>query len=177
MNLSPTQVGAFFTIVPLLMFALSPVIGRLYDHSQGDYATIGLLLCAIACIIQSVASFLVNITAILLAFALRGFGCGFFQSPNNTRILTSLPPDKTAVSSSIASTARSFGIGLGVSFASIIMTQDMAIAGYHGPVLLAGPEIIAHSSGFSLLLGGLICIIAVAISRRWHGREGEEIRS
>lgn len=168
-NMSPTLVGGLFMIVPLLMFAISPVIGSLYDRSQRDYAAAGLVICAAACLVQSAASVTICIWAILLAFAMRGIGSGFFQGPNNTRILTSLPPDKTAISSSIGSTGRAFGIGLGVSLASIAMTLDLSGAGYHGPVLAAGPGLLAHASAIALLLGSGICIAAIAVDVLWRG--------
>lgn len=176
MGMNPSLVGELFMIVPLLMFLVSPLIGGLYDRTRHDYATAGLVICAGACILQCAASLTISVWAVLLAFAMRGIGSGFFQGPNNTRILTSLPPDRTAISSSIGSTGRALGIGIGVSLASIAMTLDLGLAGYQGPILAAGPGLLAHASGTALLLGAGICFAAIAMAVLWQDRSEEGSR-
>ena len=173
MGYTPTRVGLFFLIIPVLMFVVSPLIGKIYDRNHADYATAGLSIIALSCLVQSAASIAVSVWLIILAFVLRGIGSGFFQGPNNTEILTSLPREKTAISSSVASTARTFGIAVGVSVASISMTLELAIFGYQGPVPDADPGILAGATSITLLIGVGICIIAVIISRfRRHCASG-----
>ncbi len=174
LGFTPTSSGMSLMMIPLMMIVVSPVVGWLYDRHRMDYPTSGLILVAISCIVQAIASFLVNCEIILVALCLRGIGSGLFQGPNNTEILHSLDPEKTAMSSSVASASRTLGIALGVSFACIFMSMGSGYSGQSGPVLSQGVESMRYACGITLFAAGIVCILVVFLSGLGRDRKDND---
>jgi len=165
MGYKPLQVGILFMLVPLIMMLSSPVSGWLYDKYHWKYTTgLGMLMVAIACALQGYASQETDLRLIVVAFIIRGIGSGIFQGPNFTEVLNALPMDKTALASSIASTARNLGTALGVSIATILLSIELFIAGYAGEPLSAGPIMLANAIGRILMISGALCALSATAS-------------
>lgn len=165
MSYSPSQVGLLFMLVPLAMMLASPLGGRLYDKYHSKYASgLSMLISAISFILLGYGYLIGNLGIIIGSLFLWGIGQGLFTSPNTTETMISLPREKTAIASSVSTTAKSLGGALGVSFASIFTLVGLNISGYTGNMLLAGSQLLSNSISTIMFIAGGLCIIATITS-------------
>lgn len=165
MDYNPSQVGLLFMLVPLTMIFAAPMGGRLYDRYHSKYAAgLGVLISAVSFILLGYAYLIMNLGLMVIALLLWGVGNGLFTSPNNTETLSALPREKTAIASSVSTTAKSLGGALGVSFASIFMTISLNTAGYSGEVLSASPSLLSNSISIIMFITGVLCIISAVVA-------------
>jgi predicted MFS family arabinose efflux permease len=173
MGYRPSQVGMIFLISPAVMVVAAPVAGWLYDRRRTPYyATIGMLVTAVAFFILSAMALSRNIIGILAGFGLLGLGIGFFQTPNTTAIMSALPAKKLSTASSVSATSRNLGMSLGVSFGSILLSVQLAYAGYTGSILEADPSLLAGAVSGIMVLSGVICLLVAGLTLK-GGRPGE----
>lgn len=165
MDYNPSQVGLIFMMVPLAMMFAAPLGGKLYDKYHSKYAAgIGVLISGISFILLSYAYQMMNLSLMIFSLLLWGAGNGLFTSPNTTETMSALPREKTAIASSISTTAKSLGGALGVSFATILLTVSLNNAGYNGEVLQAGSTLLSNSISSIMLITGVLCIMATMTS-------------
>jgi hypothetical protein len=117
-----------------------------------------------ALLLLAVLSTRMELLLIVLAFIPMTIGMVLFQSPNNTEIMSSLPVEKIGIASSVSATVRNLGMALGVSFASILLSVSTSHAGYSGPVLLAGPEILSSAFSLIMVISALLTLFAAGVS-------------
>jgi len=164
---TPSQVGLIYLIVPAIMVIGAPVIGWIYDKHQFRYlAALGMAIMAVSMIrLGSLAASLgSDPRQMLFAFVFLGIGGAFFQSPNNTETMRSLPRDKINIASSFTATIRNLGMALGVSFSGVLVSLQLARAGYYGTLLEAGPVLLSSTVSRVMMLAGLLCIIGTVVS-------------
>lgn len=165
MNYTPSQVGLFFMLPPLVMMFAAPLSGWLYDKYHWKYASaIGLLVMALSFFLQGYSFAAASFVLILAAFALRGVGDGIFQSINSAEVMNALPLEKVAIASSVSSTVGNLGNALGAMTAGILLVFSLNSAGYAGPVFSAGPTLLANSIGGIMVVAGALCLVAMATS-------------
>jgi hypothetical protein len=106
---------------------------------------------------------------LLLTFVFMGIGGVLFQSPNNTEIMRALPRSKINIASSFSATVRNLGMALGVSFSSLLVSLQLAQAGYYGTLVDAGPALLSATISSVIILAGLLCLIGsfVSVYRGW----------
>lgn len=124
----------------------APVTGWIYDKHQFRYlAALGMMIMAISMILLGyiAGSIGSDTRLLLLTFVSLGIGGVFFQSPNNTEIMRALPRAKINIASSFTATIRNLGMALGVSFSGILVSLQLAQAGYSGTLVEAGPELLS----------------------------------
>ena len=121
-------------------------------------------IAAISFILLGYGYLIGNLCIIIGALFLWGIGQGLFTSPNSTETMISLPREKTAIASSVSTTAKSLGGALGVSFASIFTLVGLNISGYTGNMLLAGSQLLSNSISTIMFIAGGLCIIATITS-------------
>ncbi len=165
MGYRPAQVGMIFLITPAFMVIMAPIAGWLYDRRRTPYyATLGTLMTACAFFILAYSALTMNLAGIIGGFVMFGIGFGFFQTPNNTAIMSALPAKQLSVASSVTATARNLGMALGVSFGSILISVQLAMAGYSGEVLGAAPPVLASTIAGIMTLSGVLCVIAAMLT-------------
>lgn len=165
MGYRPSQVGMIFLINPAAMVIMAPVAGWLYDHRRTPYyATAGMAVSAAAFFILAYCAITRNIAGIVGGFALLGIGLGLFQTPNNTAIMSALPSKHLSIASSVTATGRNLGMALGVSLGSILLSVQLATAGYYGEVVSADPSLLASSISMVMVLSGLMCVIVTVLT-------------
>jgi EmrB/QacA subfamily drug resistance transporter len=121
MGYNPLQTGIILMFVPIAMLFASPLAGKLYDKYHWKYAAgFGALISTASFVLLGYAYLMKNLTLILFSLLLWGVGYGLFTSPNTSEALVALPLEKTAIASSVATTARSLGGSIGVSFATVL---------------------------------------------------------
>jgi len=164
---TPSQVGLIYLIVPAIMVIGAPVIGWIYDNHQFRYlAALGMMIMPISMMFLGYLATSIGSDPrlMLLAFVFLGIGGAFFQSPNNTETMRSLPRDKINIASSFTATIRNLGMALGVSFSGILVSLQLAQAGYYGSILGAGPVLLSATIGRVMMLAGILCLIGTMVS-------------
>jgi MFS family permease len=123
LHLSPSFMGLLFLAAPVFTIVLAPVTGRMTDR-------IGPRLPASTGVLMTMAAFLVGmflgidshwaLAAVLMA--LTGLGQGFFNTPNQTALIASVPREYRGFATGMVQ--MSFGLGslLGTSLGSVLLT-------------------------------------------------------
>jgi predicted MFS family arabinose efflux permease len=173
MGFSPTQVGLVYLIVPLVIVAVSPVSGWLYDRRPWPwYGIVGMAVVTAAFVLLGMLARMHSLAWMSGLFVVLGLGSGLFQSPNNTEIMNSLPRAQLAVASSVSAAVRNLGMTVGVALASVLLALQLRMAGYGGPALEAEKGLLAGAIGRVLLVSGLLSAAAAIILLR--GRRGRK---
>jgi MFS family permease len=100
----------------------------------------------------------------IISFVIMGTGSALFQSPINTEIMSALPKSKLGTASSLSSAIRNLGMALGVSVSSILLAQQLAVAGYQGSILEASPEVLSLSISNVMIIAGVLCLLGAAVA-------------
>jgi EmrB/QacA subfamily drug resistance transporter len=167
MGYTPSQVGLIYLIIPAIMVIGSPLTGWIYDKHQFRFmAALGMLIMAISMMLLGylAASIGRDPRLLLLTFVFMGIGGVLFQSPNNTEIMRALPREKINIASSFTATIRNLGMALGVSFSGILVSLQLAQAGYYGTLVQAGPGLLSMTISRVMMLAGMLCIIGAMVS-------------
>ena len=162
LEFTPLHVGVLMMIIPIILTVGSPIVGWLYDRSLWQhFSSMGLLVAFSALLICAWAILNKRLGIILFSMGLFAAGYSLFQSPNNIEIMRGLHKDRAAIASSIASTGRYFGMAVGASFASALLSVQFLFT----ELKTVLPEIdinsLALSSGVTLAMAALLCVIAV----------------
>jgi hypothetical protein len=103
-----------------------------------------------------------NLSTIYLSFVIMGLGSMLFQSPINTEIMNALPREMLGTASSLSSAVRNMGMSLGVSFSTLLLSLQLDIAGYHGAVLDAKPQLLSLTISNVMIIAAALCIKGAA---------------
>ncbi len=139
----------------------SPIFGWLYDkHYSKYYAFAGMGIVAISFIFLGLIVKTPNLWLIILAFIVSAIGGSMYQSPNNTDTMSAVPRQKLGTASSVTSTMRNLGMSLGVSLATILISLQLHMSGYTGPILQAGAPLLASVISIVMFCSGAICALS-----------------
>ncbi len=159
LGFSPQKAGIFMTAIPLTIFVVAPISGRMSDRlGSQELSFTGALIGAIGLFIMS-GVFGLGIRSgsgayqILLGLASIGLATGLFQSPNNNAIMGSVPIQKLGVASALLATVRNLGIVTGTGLATSLFTEQM--------VKVRNFESAFHTV---LFVSGLIAVCAMTAS-------------
>ena len=167
MGFTPAQVGTILLIIPAITILGAPFFGWMYDkHYWRYYAATGMAVMAASLLLISFAFRTKDLDLVLLYFIPLGIGYAIFQSPNTTEIMIALPEEMIGISSSFTGAVRNLGMGLGVSFGSLLVSIQLDMAGYSGSITGASPELLSISISNGILIAGLLCILGMLISAR-----------
>lgn len=174
------QVGLLLGAAPLMMGIFSPLSGTLSDRIGIRRLTLtGLVI--IAAVYLGFTTFDVNTTALhylLLAIPL-GIGIGLFNSPNNSAIMGSVPPEYMGIGGGLLTITRLLGQITGVAvLGSIWATRVAAASG--GTVPAAGASAadpLAQVAGLhtTFIVAGIIMTASVVIGIWGMRRERRDL--
>ena len=123
----PDQVGYYMMAVPLCVFFVAPLAGRLHDKIGARIiATFGLACCLVSLV------FLTRLSAespgifIVLSLSLLGFGQAMFLAPNSAAALTGVSHEESGITSSLLATSRNMGMLLGTALAGFVFAYAYA---------------------------------------------------
>jgi EmrB/QacA subfamily drug resistance transporter len=167
MGYTASQVGLIYLIVPTIMVIGAPITGWIYDKHQFRYlAALGMFIVAVSMMLFGYlaggAGY--DLRPLLFTFVCMGIGGVFFQSPNNTEIMRALPRAKINIASSFTATIRNLGMTLGVSFSGVLVSLQLAQAGYYGNLMEAGPGLLSSTISRVIMLAGVLCIVGSLVS-------------
>jgi EmrB/QacA subfamily drug resistance transporter len=162
LGFSPTEAGAAFVPMALMMAAIAPVAGTV-ARWLGTHVTvaIGLTLNVIGLIMVSFVGEHGHFMDLMPAFVAFGVGSGFTMMPLNDAIIGVLPSGRAGTASAVMNAAREVSGLLGVTIVGAILTSRQA-------AVLRGGATPVHAflSGyrFALLIAAAIVFIGVPIS-------------
>lgn len=120
LRLPPDQIGYVMMSVPLCVFIVSPVAGRLFDSFGAKIvATGGLFFCFTGMALLTRLDAHTSPFTIVFLLALLGFGQAMFLSPNSASALGGVPDDQAGITASLLATARNFGMLGGTALAGL----------------------------------------------------------
>jgi MFS family permease len=135
LKFSPEKAGLFMTAVPLTVFVVAPISGRISDRigSQG-ITLLGALVGATGLFVMGGAFGLgiherVSHPSILVGLCSIGLATGLFQSPNNSAIMGAVPLEKLGVASALLATIRNLGLVTGTSVSTGLFEWRRALTG------------------------------------------------
>ncbi len=165
MGFTPTQVGLLFLVMPLIMVVASPAAGWLYDKRHWPhYGMVGMTTVALCYLGLGLLALLwPSIPAMAGVFVLLGLGSAFFQSPNSTEVMNSLPRSQTPVASSVSAAVRNLGMTLGVAMASLLLPLQLRLEGSTGGVLEAPKPLLAASIARIMFLSSALCLLTIFV--------------
>jgi EmrB/QacA subfamily drug resistance transporter len=163
LNIAPINIGLLMLISPLFAIIFSLIGGYLADYAKAKHSiVVGLVFMTLALLIQS--QFKIDISQlwlITLSQILLGSGFGLFQSPNNFRILNSIPKAMIGSGNSLASLMRNAGRMSGVVFSAALFS---AIEVYAVSTNCGGNCAFEKAFNITFLVISLFVILALLYS-------------
>jgi EmrB/QacA subfamily drug resistance transporter len=122
-QLSADRTGYVMMALPLCVFFVSPLAGKLHDRIGARIvATTGLGICFAALLLLTCIKITTSPWIIAAQLALLGFGQAMFLSPNSAAALSGVDHDQAGVTSSLLATARNMGMLVGTALAGLIFS-------------------------------------------------------
>ena len=118
---SPVETGLLVTPWPLLVVVAAPIAGRLTaKHPAALLGSIGLAALAAGLALLAAMPESPSVLDICWRMALCGIGFGFFQTPNNTALMTAGPVHRAGAAGGMLALARIFGWCLGSALVAVV---------------------------------------------------------
>jgi MFS family permease len=123
LHLSPSLMGLMFLSAPIFTIALATLTGQITDRIGPRLpASIGVLLSmgafAIGVLLRTDSHWMLPTVLI----ALTGLGSGFFNTPNQTAIVASVPREYRGFATGMVQTVFGVGSLLGISLGGVLLT-------------------------------------------------------
>lgn len=113
---TPTQIGLLLTAFPVMMAIAAPISGHASDkYGPLALTTGGLALTALGLFYYSTLTPSAHFYQVIPGALLMGLGSGMFQSPNNSSVMSSVPPPKLGIAGGINSLVRNVGMVTGIA--------------------------------------------------------------
>lgn len=131
LGMLPHQAGLFMTAVPLMIFVVAPISGRLSDRFGGQELSFAGALVGAVALLSMAGVFGKGIhehvapAAVIIGLGSIGIATGLFQSPNNNAIMSAVPTNKLGVASAFLATVRNLGLVIGTGLATGLFTWEM----------------------------------------------------
>ncbi|AET69976.1 drug resistance transporter, EmrB/QacA subfamily [Desulfosporosinus orientis DSM 765] len=150
LHYKPTQVGLMLMVFPMVMVFVAPVSGHASDKfGPIILTTSGLAISSLGLFYFSTLPATASFIRIIPGPILMGLGSGMFQSPNNSSVMSSVPPQKLSIAGGINSLVRNLGMVIGIAFSvslfdvwgGVTLPQPSQVQGfmsaYHSVMLVA----------------------------------------
>lgn len=140
MGYSPSHMGWIIISNSVVIILVAPLAGWISDRVGSR------LLCTVGSSLIVLAQFLMAtlwldspVWRIMLPLALSGLGWAIFNSPNQSAILGSAPPDKVGLASGMVATTARTGGAMGVALSATLFTYFLSAGGL-APSQIESPQ-------------------------------------
>ncbi|HYZ18724.1 MAG TPA: MFS transporter [Gaiellaceae bacterium] len=125
---SPTEAGAAFLPMTILIVMLAPIAGRLADRIGSRWLMgVGLVFVSVSLVIESTFDASSSFWNILPAMLVGGMGMAFAMTPTAAAAMGSVPVDKAGVSSAVLNSMRQVGGSLGIALMGAIVLASVHV--------------------------------------------------
>jgi DHA2 family multidrug resistance protein-like MFS transporter len=132
MHRSQIATGLLVTPWPLLVAVAAPIAGRLtVRYPAAILGSIGLAVLTAGLLLLIAMPAAPDDWDVAWRMGICGVGFGFFQTPNNTTLMTTGPMNRTGAASGMVAVARTMGWSLGSALVALIF----GIAGSHATIV------------------------------------------
>ncbi len=177
---STRQVGLLIAVLPISMGIIAPISGSFSDRfGTRIMAVIGLGVLLFGFSLLTTLSVDTSALHFVLLYIPLGVGMGIFQSPNNSAIMGSAPPDKLGVVSGMLALNRTLGQTTGIAIIgaiwaglTIYYAQPAVIASATDAVPAA--QVAALQNSFMFITAIILLALGLAI---WALIKGAQSRS
>ena len=167
-GLSPAMAGLVMLAHPAVFLVLPPFTGRLSDRIGPRVpTTLGLGLAAATLFLLAALEPHTPIPVIVGMLALGGVGGSFFQTPNQSVIMSAAPQGRVGTISALIPTLRYIGIISGVAASEAIFTSGLGEPGLDGA---NGETVTTAARTAFLVFGGVNSLAALMALFRTGGR-------
>ena len=135
LHFSTQKAGLFMTAIPLTIFFVAPISGRLSDHfGSGGLSLTGALVGVIG-LFSMAGLFGTGIydrtspLEIVIGLCSIGLATGLFQSPNNNAIMSCVPLNKLGIASALLAMMRNLGLVTGTGLSTSLISWNMEKTG------------------------------------------------
>ena len=167
-GLPPHKVGLMMTAIPLTIFFVAPISGRLSDkYGSRALSTVGMSILCLAMVClglpwEGLTSD--NSVSLVVYLVMVGAGIGLFQSPNNNTIMGSVARHHLGVASALLATVRNFGLVTGAALStSLLMYYYAKESGLNGPASAPSENFIT-AMRYTFLILSAVCSLGVVSS-------------
>ena len=123
LEIRPWDVGFLMAVGAVVTFIISPQAGKLADKFGAErLCTVGTILAIIGYLLMMLVPLEGSIWILYIAMAVFGVGTGLFFSPNNSIIMSSVPPERASMASGLIGTFRQTGYALGFAIIASMVT-------------------------------------------------------
>ncbi len=123
LELPANQIGYVMMAVPLCVFIISPIAGKIHDRTGAKIvATCGLFCCLLSLILLTTLDQDCTPISVAWRLLLLGVGQALFLSPNSAAALSGVSHRQAGVTSSLLATARNLGMLVGTALTGLIFT-------------------------------------------------------
>lgn len=159
---SPQQAGLMLAVVPLTVGIIAPISGALSDKIGSRILTaFGLAVMTGGFFAVSTLAPDTSVAGYVLRFLPIGVGIGFFNSPNNSAVMGSVPRNRLGVASGLLSITRTLGQTTGIALLGALWASRTA---YHSSAVLQGSATDAPVLAQVLGLQDSISVLVIVIS-------------
>ncbi len=175
LNYDPTKVGLIMTSFPLVMAVVAPVSGYASDRiGHVALTTGGLLFSAAGLFYLSTVSATSSAWQVIPGPLLMGFGTGMFNSPNNSSVMSSVPPHKLGLAGGVNALVRNVGQVTGIALAVSLFENRQAVM----LTKISNPSILQQTAAFmtayhTVMLTGMTIALAaglISLNRKGYAK-------
>ncbi|MGH2920709.1 MAG: MFS transporter [Gaiellaceae bacterium] len=147
---SPTEAGAAFLPMTILIVLVAPVAGKLSDRIGSRWLMAsGMALVSLSLLLNTRLDAASNFWDILPPLIVGGLGMGFAMTPTTAASMGSVPLDKAGVGSAVLNSMRQVGGSLGIAVLGAIIAsyisvetpdpraQEQFVEGFHAALYVA----------------------------------------
>jgi len=123
-HFEPRQVGLYLVILPIMMFMIAPLSGRLSDKIGFRLLTCGgMVVLGFGLWLLTGLSPVTSSEYIVMSLVVIGLGVGMFSTPNSSAFMGSVSSGRRAVASGVLATNRNIGMSVGVALATAVFAH------------------------------------------------------
>lgn len=127
LGMTPGKAGAYLTIYPLILALTAPLSGWLSDRVGAERITaLGLALTSAGLYLLSGLNGSPSRVELGGFISVMSLGNGLFQSPNNSLVMSMLPPEKLGTGGSMNALVRNVGMAAGTALSTAILYGGMS---------------------------------------------------
>jgi EmrB/QacA subfamily drug resistance transporter len=158
---TPTQAGASFLPMTLLIIIVAPIAGKLSDRIGSRWLMgAGMTLVSISLLFYQRVGLHSTFWTLLPAMLLGGVGMAMTMSPMTAAAMSSVPVDKAGVGSGVLNSFRQLGGSLGIALMGAILASYVTVA----PRSPEAPQEFVNGLHAALLVAAVITFLAAVVS-------------
>jgi EmrB/QacA subfamily drug resistance transporter len=158
---SPTQAGASFLPMTLLIIVVAPIAGKLSDRVGSRWLMgAGMTLVSISLLLYQRVGLHSTFWTLLPAMLLGGIGMAMTMSPMTAAAMSSVPVDKAGVGSGVLNSFRQLGGSLGIALMGAILASYVTVS----PRSPEAPQQFVNGLHAALLVAALITFLAAVVA-------------